>query len=89
MVSKGLFCSFLNIFKIFIPNSYPRNLPGVVGGHSLSSGDLLSAQFKKDPSEMVSKWNPFSADKSPFESHVTEEDQMFGAEFDKIRQEGE
>lgn len=38
---------------------------------------------------MVSKWNPFAADSSPFEIHVTEEDQMFGAEFDKIRQEGD
>ena len=86
MVSKGLFS---NIIKIIIQNSYPRNQSGVGGGHSLSSGDLITAHFKKDTSEMVSKWNPFAAEPSPFESHVTEEDQMFGAEFDKIRQEGE
>ena len=55
----------------------------------MSSGDLISAQCKKESSEMVSKWNPFAADSSPFEIHVTEEDQMFGAEFDKIRQEGD
>lgn len=89
VVSKGMFCFFFNIFKLTIPNSYPRNQPGAGGGYSLSSGDLISDQFKKNPSEMVSKWNPFAADTSSFEIHVTEEDQMFGAEFDKIRQEGD
>lgn len=58
-------------------------------GHSLSSGDLISSKNKKDTTEAISRWNPF--EDSNFSQEVTEaaEEDLFGAEFDKIRQEGE
>lgn len=62
-----------------------RNCPEV-GGFSLSSGDLISRNKQQNAADAVSKWNPF-ADVPSF-SQVTE-DHLFGAEFDKIRQEGE
>lgn len=40
----------------------------------------------KEPSEAVSKWNPFE---DTFTYEPTMEEDLFGAEFDKIRQEGE
>ena len=55
-------------------------------GHSLSSGDLISTNFKKDTAEAISQWNPF--EEPNFNHEVTEEEDLFGAEFDKIRQEG-
>lgn len=64
-----------------------RNQPDLVeAGHSLSSGDLISANYKKDTTEAISRWNPF--EDSNFSQAVTEEEDLFGAEFDKIRQEG-
>jgi hypothetical protein len=57
-------------------------------GHSASSGDLISGNYKKEASEAISRWNPFE-DTTPFSHAVTEEEDLFGAEFDKIRQEGE
>lgn len=63
-----------------------RNQPDM-SGHSLSSGDLISANYKKDTTEAISRWNPF--EDSNFSQSVTEEEDLFGAEFDKIRQEGE
>lgn len=63
-----------------------RNQAGV-GSHSLSSGDLISANYKKGTNDTVSRWNPF--EDTPFsQAPVTEEEDLFGAEFDKIRQEG-
>jgi hypothetical protein len=58
-------------------------------GHSASSGDLISGNYKKDTSEVISRWNPFE-DSTPFSQAVTEEvtEDLFGAEFDAIRQEG-
>ena len=65
---------------------FNRNHPDLVeAGHSLSSGDLMSSHYRKDTSEAISQWNPF--EDSNFNQAVTEED-LFGAEFDKIRQEG-
>lgn len=57
-------------------------------GHSASSGDLISGNYKKDTADEISRWNPFE-DTTPFNQVVTEEEDLFGAEFDKIRQEGE
>lgn len=57
-------------------------------GHSASSGDLISVNYKKDTTEAIARWNPFE-DSTPFNQVVTEEEDLFGAEFDKIRQEGE
>lgn len=85
---KRFVYSFLNIILIIIQKKIIRNQTEVGGGHSISSGNLISSNLKKDSCEMLSKWNPFAAESPPFKSHVTEEDQMFGAEFDKIRQEG-
>jgi hypothetical protein len=62
-----------------------RNQPDQKG-YSLSSGDLLARKNSKDPADFVTRWNPFE-DTTPF-NQVTE-DHIFGAEFDKIRQEGE
>ncbi|CRK87713.1 CLUMA_CG001503, isoform A [Clunio marinus] len=56
-------------------------------GHSASSGDLISSNYKKETTDAISKWNPFE-DSTPFSHVVTEEEDLFGAEFDKIRQEG-
>lgn len=57
-------------------------------GHSASSGDLISSNsYRKNTAEEISRWNPFE-DTTPF-NQVTEEEDLFGAEFDKIRQEGE
>lgn len=42
---------------------------------------------KRDAAEAISRWNPFE-DTTPFSQVVTEEEDLFGAEFDKIRQEG-
>ena len=56
-------------------------------GHSASIGDLISGNYKKDAAEAISTWNPFE-DTTPFNQVVTEEEDLFGAEFDKIRQEG-
>lgn len=56
-------------------------------GHSASSGDLISVNYKKDTTEAIARWNPFE-DSTPFNQVVTEEEDLFGAEFDKIRQEG-
>lgn len=61
-----------------------RNCPEV-GGFSLSSGDLISRNKQQYTVDAVSKWNPFAD--CPSFSQVTE-DHLFGAEFDKIRQEG-
>lgn len=73
------------IAKIF--NDF-RNHPDLVeAGHSLSSGDLMSTNHKKDTTEAISRWNPFE-DSNFCQSVVTEEEDLFGAEFDKIRQEG-
>lgn len=41
----------------------------------------MSTELKKETAEAISRWNPFNAS-------VTEEEDLFGAEFDKIRQEG-
>lgn len=57
-------------------------------GHSASDADLLSSDQKKEASEAISRWNPFE-DPTPFSQVVTEEEDLFGKEFDKIRQEGE
>lgn len=61
---------------------------GHSSGHSASSGDLISGNYKKDTAEALSTWNPFE-DTTPFSQAVPEEEDLFGAEFDKIRQEGE
>lgn len=61
---------------------------GHSSGHSASSGDLISGNYKKDAADALSTWNPFE-DTTPFSQAVTEEEDLFGAEFDKIRQEGE
>lgn len=61
-----------------------RNCPEDVGGFSVSSGNLMSRN--KDGPGGGNKWNPFE-DTTPF-NQVTE-DHIFGAEFDRIRQEGE
>ena len=67
-----------------------RNHPDLVeAGHSLSSGDLMSTNFKKDTAEAISKWNPFEDSNFCQTEVVAEEEDLFGAEFDKIRQEGE
>ena len=63
-----------------------RNQPDLgEAGHSLSSGDLISTNYKKDTTttEAISRWNPF--EDSNFSQSVTEEED-FGAEFDKIRE---
>jgi hypothetical protein len=49
---------------------------------------LISGNYKKEAAEAISRWNPFE-DTTPFNHVVTEEEDLFGAEFDKIRQEGE
>lgn len=48
---------------------------------------MISTNFKKDTSEAISQWNPF--EEPNFSQAVTEEEDLFGAEFDKIREEGE
>lgn len=64
-----------------------RNQPDLVeAGHSLSSGNLITTNYKKDTTEAISRWNPF--EDTNFSQSVTEEEDPFGAEFDKIRQEG-
>lgn len=69
-------------------SGFKRNHPDLVeAGHSLSSGDLLSTNFKKDTTESISRWNPFE-DSNFSQAAVAEEEDLFGAEFDKIRQEG-
>ena len=58
-------------------------------GLSASSGDLISGNsYRKDTADEISRWNPFE-DTTPFNQVVPEEEDLFGAEFDKIRQEGE
>jgi hypothetical protein len=48
---------------------------------------LISSNNKKDTTEAISRWNPF--EDTNFSQEVTEvEEDLFGAEFDKIRQEG-
>ncbi|KAG5681157.1 hypothetical protein PVAND_010617 [Polypedilum vanderplanki] len=59
-----------------------------LSGHSLSSGDLISTNYKKDTTEAISRWNPFEDSNFCQSVSVTEEEDLFGAEFDKIRQEG-
>lgn len=51
----------------------------------------MSTNFKKDTTEAISKWNPFedSNFSQEVQEVVPEEEDLFGAEFDKIRQEGE
>lgn len=68
---------------------FPCSTQSDVGssGHSASSGDLISGNYRKDASDAISTWNPFE-DTTPFNQVVTEEEDLFGAEFDKIRQEG-
>ena len=48
----------------------------------------MSTNFKKDTTEAISKWNPFEDSNFSQTEVVTEEEDLFGAEFDKIRQEG-
>ncbi|KAL7028400.1 hypothetical protein ACKWTF_005822 [Chironomus riparius] len=70
-------------------SGFKRNHPDLVeAGHSLSSGDLMSTNFKKDTTEAISKWNPFEDSNFSQTEIVAEEEDLFGAEFDKIRQEG-
>lgn len=57
-------------------------------GHSASDADLLSTDQKKEATEAITRWNPFE-DTTPFNQVVTEEEDLFGKEFDKIREEGE
>lgn len=67
-------------------SGFKRNQPDLgEAGHSLSSGDLISTNYKKDTTttEAISRWNPF--EDSNFSQSVTEEED-FGAEFDKIRE---
>jgi hypothetical protein len=45
----------------------------------------MSGNYKKDATE--TKWNPFE-DSVPFDQAVTEEEDLFGQEFDLIRHEG-
>ena len=56
-------------------------------GHSASDADLLSSDQKKEATEAITRWNPFE-DTTPFNQVVTEEEDLFGKEFDKIREEG-
>lgn len=49
---------------------------------------MISGNYKREATEAVARWNPFE-DTTPFSQVVTEEEDLFGAEFDKIRQEGE
>jgi hypothetical protein len=65
-----------------------RNPDLVEAGHSLSSGDLISSNYKKDTTEAILQWNPFE-DSNFSQAVVAEEEDLFGAEFDKIRHEGE
>lgn len=78
-------------FELIVANHSLYSAQSEVGssGHSASSGDLISGNYKKDGSEMVASrtWNPFE-DTTPFSQAVPEEEDLFGAEFDKIRQEG-
>ena len=56
-------------------------------GHSASDADLLSTDQKKEATDAITRWNPFE-DTTPFNQVVTEEEDLFGKEFDKIREEG-
>lgn len=76
------------VFKHFFYHSSAQSDVGHSSGHSASSGDLISGNFKKDAAAAIATWNPFE-DTTPFSQAVTEEEDLFGAEFDKIRQEGE
>lgn len=74
----------ISIFFI-IANRIPGDASSSTSGLSASSGDLKTNNYK-EPSEAVSKWNPFE---DTFTYEPTMEEDLFGAEFDKIRQEGE
>jgi hypothetical protein len=79
-----------NLCRLLLISLICRNQQDIVEavtGHSLSSGDLMSANYRKDRAEeAISRWNPFEDQNL---SHtVPEEEDQFGAEFDKIRQEG-
>jgi len=76
----------VNNFELINVNCSTQSEVGS-SGHSASSGDLISGQ-KKEAADAISRWNPFE-DTTPFNQVVTEEEDLFGAEFDKIRQEGE
>jgi hypothetical protein len=49
---------------------------------------LISSNYKKDTTEAILQWNPFE-DSNFSQAVVAEEEDLFGAEFDKIRHEGE
>lgn len=70
---------------LFSLNSLPADASSSTAPQLSASSGSLSNNYK-EPSEAVSKWNPFE---DTFTYEPTMEEDLFGAEFDKIRQEGE
>lgn len=83
-------CHHKTIYKFFLLclfslNSLPADASSSTAPQLSASSGSLSNNYK-EPSEAVSKWNPFE---DTFTYEPTMEEDLFGAEFDKIRQEGE